>query len=272
MIWDTHSAFIDSANGTIFCTQFFPREPQAVVLLVPPLGQLYYRCHLLYRQIAQRLAKQGQAVYRMDFRGTGDASGDFEQINQQTLIDDVQSGYNSIRLRFPNLPLWIVATDWSAVPVLQFCAQHSASMKLWGLILVEPQLQGAAYWQQQLQWQQAIIKEPLRFRHPRELTAEPDQVEIAGHCYAKDWITQIQATDASSCWQRIVTKHRVCMASYECLMPIKNYLSVQANPRIQDHCIELQPPPAWWQADKLDQSVQHAQWLQSVAELIQQLR
>ena len=218
----------------------------------------------------------------MDFRGQGDASGDFQQITEQSLVEDLLSVYIRLRLRHPHLPLWMVATDWSVVPVLQFCAQQSVSMKLWGLILAEPVLHGADYWQQQLNWQQAMLKEPLRFRSPRQLASlpdgvaldylEPDYIEIVGHAYAQAWVQQIQATDGLAYLGNIACKHRVCIAGEQRLLPIKNYLTSQSQPRIQDHFTQLQAPPAWYDAAKLDQSVQHAQWLHAIPDYIQQLR
>ncbi len=269
---NVHAQLLESGDGLVCCTYHPRQDANAVVLLVPPLGQLYYRCHLLYRQIAQRLVNQGQAVFRMDFRGQGDASGDFQLINQQSLIEDLQSVYAAIRVEFPKLPLWIVATDWSVVPVLQFCAQHSSEMKLWGLILAEPQLQGADYWQQQLGWQQAILNESLRFRFPRKISPNENYVEIAGHAYGQTWVKQIQATDVYACLDSIITKHRACIAGEQRLLPLKNYLCAQQQPRIQDHFTQLQLPPQWLDAAKVDASVQHAQWLQAIPDYIRHLR
>jgi alpha-beta hydrolase superfamily lysophospholipase len=46
------------------------------VVLLPPLGYEYWTTHHALRELAERLAMSGRSVLRIDYRGTGDSSGD----------------------------------------------------------------------------------------------------------------------------------------------------------------------------------------------------
>ncbi len=46
------------------------------VILLPPIGYEYWTTHRAMRELAEELARSGHSVLRIDYRGTGDSSGD----------------------------------------------------------------------------------------------------------------------------------------------------------------------------------------------------
>lgn len=58
------------------------------VVLCYPFGQEYMRAHRAFRQVALLLAKAGFHVFRFDYRGTGDSSGEGEDFTLAGAADD----------------------------------------------------------------------------------------------------------------------------------------------------------------------------------------
>jgi pimeloyl-ACP methyl ester carboxylesterase len=67
------------------------------VLLCPPFGQEYMRSHRAFRQLALLLSKKGYAVLRFDYQGTGDSSGDIEDINIDEWLDNIKTAAEELK-------------------------------------------------------------------------------------------------------------------------------------------------------------------------------
>ncbi|GAB1343139.1 alpha/beta fold hydrolase [Gemmatimonas sp.] len=67
------------------------------VVLCYPFGQEYMRAHRAFRQLSLQLAKAGYHVFRFDYRGTGDSSGDSEEFRLSAAIDDVALAIEELR-------------------------------------------------------------------------------------------------------------------------------------------------------------------------------
>jgi alpha/beta superfamily hydrolase len=74
-----------------------PYPASTGVVLCPPLGQEMVRSHRLYRQIAHMLARQGLAVMRFDYAGTGDSLGDGYSVTLAGCAADVQVAADALR-------------------------------------------------------------------------------------------------------------------------------------------------------------------------------
>src|SRR5262245_54436859 len=61
----------------------------AGVVLCPPLGSEFLFAHPTYRLLARRLAAAGHHVLRLDYHGTGDSAGEFEDTHQPQWLDDI---------------------------------------------------------------------------------------------------------------------------------------------------------------------------------------
>lgn len=69
--------FFATAYGRLFGVHHFPEESRAneqAILIMPPMGQDYVRCHKTLQKLATDLAGIGFHVLRFDYTGTGDSS------------------------------------------------------------------------------------------------------------------------------------------------------------------------------------------------------
>ncbi|HYW51838.1 MAG TPA: alpha/beta fold hydrolase [Gemmatimonadaceae bacterium] len=67
------------------------------VVLCYPFGQEYMRSHRAFRQVAMLLAKAGFHVFRFDYRGTGDSSGDGEGFTLAGAVDDTAQAIEELQ-------------------------------------------------------------------------------------------------------------------------------------------------------------------------------
>ena len=59
------------------------------VLICPPLGHEFVRTHWALRNLASKLSRKGVNVFRFDYRGTGDSSGEIEDVaSLQDFVSD----------------------------------------------------------------------------------------------------------------------------------------------------------------------------------------
>lgn len=67
------------------------------VLLCYPFGQEYMRAHRAFRQLALLLSKAGHHVLRFDYAGTGDSSGELEEVDVNRWIEDIDEAVKELR-------------------------------------------------------------------------------------------------------------------------------------------------------------------------------
>ena len=86
-----HPLFFGSSDGPLYGVYHAPKSRtgrRTGVVLCYPFGQEYMRAHRAFRQVALLLAKSGFHVFRFDYRGTGDSSGDGEDFTLAGAVDD----------------------------------------------------------------------------------------------------------------------------------------------------------------------------------------
>lgn len=74
-------------------------ETQQVVVICPPLGHEYERCHRALKQFASMLTKVGIDVLRFDYRGTGDSAGEYHQHSFASWQQDIHQAIDFIKQR-----------------------------------------------------------------------------------------------------------------------------------------------------------------------------
>ncbi len=91
---------------TLYLRSFDPDAPKALVLFLHGYADHGGR----YRHVHEVLAHAGYSVHALDYRGHGKAGGRRGYVwNFDDYLSDVREGVKQLRLRHPNLPLFIFA-------------------------------------------------------------------------------------------------------------------------------------------------------------------
>jgi uncharacterized protein len=136
--------FFGEANRRLFGVLHASAQPvtKGGVLLCNPFGQEAIRAHRALRSLADRLARQGHAVLRFDYAGSGDSMGSDEEVDLNAWAADVVMAHGELQAR-AQVPVhaWIGMRLGAAV-ALRAAGQLA---ELPRMVLWEPVLDGAAY-------------------------------------------------------------------------------------------------------------------------------
>jgi pimeloyl-ACP methyl ester carboxylesterase len=114
----------------------------AGLVLCYPFGQEYMRAHRAYRQLALLLTKIGFHVLRFDYRGTGDSSGELDNIIADHWVADVGHAVQELRDVANIQRVGVVGLRLGALIAAQAC---NARDDIDRLILWDPVLSGSHY-------------------------------------------------------------------------------------------------------------------------------
>jgi pimeloyl-ACP methyl ester carboxylesterase len=149
------AGYIPSGGGQVYCFVSAPPAPspgtgKAVLFLGPLAEEKKSSLHALV-EMARSIAAAGLTALRVDFRGTGDASGTSEELSIESMIEDVLAAVAFARSECGAKRVGVVGLGLGgAVAVLS--ARRS---EIDAMVLVEPVVSGEAY-VRSLSRQQAI--------------------------------------------------------------------------------------------------------------------
>ena len=121
------------------------RATRSAVLLCAPFGHEALRVHRFYRVLADRLSRQGVAVLRFDYFGTGDAGGDDEDGDLDGWAQDIAEAHRELLRRSGALQISWFGARLGATLALRAAPQATPPVQR--LLLWEPVLDGPAYLQ-----------------------------------------------------------------------------------------------------------------------------
>ena len=141
-----------------------PYPASTGIVLCPPLGQDMIRSHRLYRQIAHMLVKQGLAVMRFDYAGTGDSLGDSDTVSLAGCAADVYAAADALRER--SRCRRMLALGMRAGGSIALLAHQARPFD--ALMLCDPVLDGADHVATLDAMHAAMLADTRRFLRPRD--------------------------------------------------------------------------------------------------------
>jgi pimeloyl-ACP methyl ester carboxylesterase len=178
--------FIEDLYAVVHYPQGVPKQGRAV-LIAYPIAFEYERTHKAVRQLAIQLARHGYLVLRVDYRGTGDSSGDFTQWSMAKAQQDLLTARAYLQQMHHVKQLVVVGVRLGANVALQAFA---GSPDVQGMVLWSPITDG----QQMLQewWQhQRDFEKPLGYVQSAPSAAAMQ--EVMGYRLTADFIRELDA-------------------------------------------------------------------------------
>lgn len=136
---------------------------RASVLLCNAFGREGVQLHRLYRVLAERLSRNGFAVLRFDYHGTGDSAGEDLDADVEAWRDDIRVAHAELTRRAAgDSVVWMGARLGATL-----AHQAAAGLGIERLVLLDPIGDGRDYldWLDAQHWLTLIETE--RARHPR---------------------------------------------------------------------------------------------------------
>jgi len=134
------------------------------VLLCNPFGQEAIRAHRIYSVLAQKLSRLGLHVFRFDYTGTGDSSGEVEDGGQAQWLDDIIEAHDELAATAEvNRIAWVGLRYGATLAVL---AAEKVARPLADVILWDPVVNGAAYVSELLEMHAAFMRNDLEDWQP----------------------------------------------------------------------------------------------------------
>jgi pimeloyl-ACP methyl ester carboxylesterase len=171
-------AFLDFKGTCLFTVCYLPAGPPraGLVICCPMLVEhmTNYRNEVL---LARAVAREGIAVQRFHYRGTGHSEGDESEVSVESMVEDAVFAAGRLRDRTGATPLAFMGTRWGALVAAEAARPDTPAP----LLFWEPVTDGARY-----------FRELIRGRLVRELKdsrfAVPSSDAWRGELTAKGWI------------------------------------------------------------------------------------
>ncbi|MFP2933903.1 serine aminopeptidase domain-containing protein [Pyxidicoccus sp. 3LG] len=118
-----------------------PGRGRAAVLLAGPLGLERAHAYIVWTRWARHLAARGVDVLRLDYRGSGESTGRFEDMTFQHWEEDVRAGLAYLRRECPGVPVVLHGLRLGALMAARVFHTDKAD----GLLMWDPPESGRAH-------------------------------------------------------------------------------------------------------------------------------
>lgn len=184
--------FFGSVDHKLFGIYHLPAAAQrtqrskAVLLCYPGVHE-YNTSHWSFRRLASLLSRQGHHVFRFDYFGTGDSSGEVDEGTPAIWVDDVRTAANELLDISGSRNLSIVGMRLGAALAYRAAAAGLASETL---VLWDPVIDGRQYVEQLQRWDRS---KNLLFLHATR--TRRDHHELLGYRFPEHVRSQLEALD-----------------------------------------------------------------------------
>ncbi len=196
--------YLGPQENQLFATLHVPEPTVACkhgVLMCNPFGQEAIRTHRLFRVLADRLTRNGVAVLRFEYFGTGDSAGDDATADMTHWVANLELAHQALLQHAGPLAVRWFGPRLGANVALQ--ALHNGKVQPESLVLWDPIVDGSQYAQRLHEEHKSRLAEV--FRRPdfpwsdwQEKSCATDFDEASGFPVSPELLQQLRAIDLCS--------------------------------------------------------------------------
>ncbi len=236
--------FVSSPRGKLFITQFGEVEGETAVLCLPSITEEVNLSRAVVAKQAHCFTAQGVPCFILDYYGTGDSEGEFEQANADIWLENIiAAGEFLIQKGIKKIILWGVR--FGALLVLSHQEKLHQQLPIIQQVLWKPVTNGKLFLGQFLRIKQAnaMMNNSSEKINWREYVLSGKDVEVAGYLLTKSMLQSIEALKISTDFHPISLMHWFELAAKE-LTPLTKRLSAPwSDDSAKVHCFDC--PPFW---------------------------
>jgi pimeloyl-ACP methyl ester carboxylesterase len=150
--------------------------PTRVWVVCPPFAEEEKSAHRTLVELADSLVADGDAVFFLAYRGTGDSDGDFAIASLTAWRQDIAAALAFVRARFPNNVYGLLGLRLGA----SLAVQLAAEIDVQNLLLIEPVLRGSSFLMQlgaRKKLRAAMTEQEAGGLGPEAVEAEPETLD-----------------------------------------------------------------------------------------------
>jgi len=241
--------FIPSEHGKLFITQFGQLDSDTTILCLPSITEELNLSRAVVAKQAQHFTTQNIPCFVLDYFGTGDSEGEFEQANCDTWLNNILTVAEWLKQKgVRKIILWGVR--FGALFILSHQKKLHDELPIIQQILWKPVTNGKLFSGQFLRIKQASSMmsgsgEKVNWRNH---ILAGNNTEVAGYLMTKPMLESMELLQIPADFQPLSKLHWFELAAKEITPLTKRLSSNWPENSAQLHCVECAP---FWQVPEI---------------------
>lgn len=241
--------FIPSAEGCLFVTQFGEISSDTAILCLPSITEELNLSRAVVAKQAQLFAKNNLPCFVLDYYGTGDSEGEFEQANGDIWLDNIldigqwltEQGIEKIIL---------FGVRFGSLLILAHQNKLHQALPIVKQILWKPVTSGKQFAGQFIRIKQAnsMMNKSSERINWRAQVLEGNDTEIAGYLLTKKMLLSMEALQLCKTFQPKSELHWFDLSSKEPTPLAQRLVSQWSENKAIIHCFDC---PSFWQVPEV---------------------
>jgi len=241
--------FISSPQGQLFITQFGDVSDDTAILCLPSITEEMNLARAVVAKQAQHFANADIPCFILDYYGTGDSEGEFEQANADIWLENILAAGEFIQKQgITKIILWGIR--FGALLVLSHQEKLHQQLPIIQQILWKPVTSGKLFAGQFLRIKQANAMMNSASNNAtgekvnwREQVLAGNDVEVAGYLLTKTMLQSMESLQISKDFQPLSTFNWFELAAKEPTPLTKRLSASWDDTMAKVHCFDC--PPFW---------------------------
>ena len=236
--------FIPSNQGKLFITQFGGWASDTAILCLPSITEELNLSRAVIAKQAQAFANKGCPCFVLDYFGTGDSEGEFEQANCDIWLDNILTTGNWLQQQgVKKIILWGIR--FGALLILAHQRKLHESLPIKQQLLWKPVTNGKQFAGQFLRIKQTsdMMKKSAEKVNWRQHILDGHDTEVAGYLVTAEMLVSMETLKVENEIQPISHIDWFELAANEPTPLTKKLTNNCPDNKITVHCFES--PPFW---------------------------